>query len=92
MKEDSINERRSRGRDSVVDQIDKLEENFEELQVTVKANLAELDQFKEDFLSRATEKTVSYNFSMFFVVSRKILILIFFNVCSIDGSLHSAGQ
>jgi len=31
MKEDSINERRSRGRDSVVDQIDKLEENFEEL-------------------------------------------------------------
>ena len=31
MKEDSINERKSRDRDSVVEQIDKLEENFEEL-------------------------------------------------------------
>ena len=31
MKEDSINERKSRDRDSVCEQIDKLEENFEEL-------------------------------------------------------------
>ena len=74
MKEDSINERKSRDRDSVMEQVDKLEENFEELQVTVKDNLTELNKFKEDFLSRATEKTVSYNFSMLFVVSRKILI------------------
>ena len=31
MKEDSINERKSRDRDSVMEQVDKLEENFEEL-------------------------------------------------------------
>lgn len=60
MQEDSINERKSRDRDSVCEQIDKLEENFEELQVTVQRNLAELDQFKQDFLSRATEKTIAH--------------------------------
>ena len=31
MKEDSMHERKSRDRDSVAEQVDKLEENFEEL-------------------------------------------------------------
>ena len=39
MDEESLNERKSRDRDSVIEQIDRLEENFEELQVTVKGNL-----------------------------------------------------
>ena len=64
MKEDSINERKSRDRDSVVEQIDKLEENFEELQVTVGNSITEINQFKQDFLSRATEKTIAHYIQM----------------------------
>lgn len=43
----------------VIEKIEQIEEGLEDMAVKFDRSVAELDQFKKQFLSKATEKTVS---------------------------------
>ena len=57
--------------DAAMEKIEQIEEQLEDMAVKFDRSVAELDQFKKQFLSKATEKTVSFfldvnRFNIFF--------------------------
>ena len=46
-------------RENILDQIDILTENFEDIQIQMKNNQADMENFRKMFHSKAEEKTVS---------------------------------